>query len=436
MTSLSSIVGLWYWYIICGVSLLLVVCSLQAVISYMRGQKRKAPLIISILNLILNFILTLILMDCAKCLTIREFRTYSSFQMALFDMPYYLYVSVEFFSMVTLIALLLEGLKYRGRHLTADSIQLSVDALPEGISISSPDGTVRLSNIAYSDLCRDLTGRALSDNNQIWSFVESNGKEQAGDYFVHEPKGKVWLFEKERLDVEDEEYYQVTATDVTESYRIIEELEDKHEHLQDIRRRIKEVSDLSGDMFIAQEEADARAAIHNQLGQVLLMGRHYINHKENTDPKMVYAATMQMNRFLLGEIEEPYEGEQDPLATAVALANSIGVKVKIKGDEPSDEDVRKILSKALTECAANTVKHAEGDTVNVDIESEDDGQRIVILIMNNGKPPKGKITESGGLLSLRRNVEETGGTMVLESSPRFSLMLTFSSNSLKNGTNG
>ncbi|MBO4461083.1 MAG: hypothetical protein J5778_10580 [Clostridiales bacterium] len=436
MTSLASIVGLWKWYIICGGALILVACSLHVVINYMHGQRRKAPLIVSILNLILVFVLLLILMDCGKCFTIREFRTYSSFQMALFDMPYYLYAIVEFFSTLTLIALLFESLKYRGKHLTADSIQLAVDALPEGISISSPDGTVRLSNITYSNLCRDLTGKALSDNNLVWSFAEFKGKEQAGAYLVRFPKNKVWFYEKERIDVEGEEYYQITATDVTESYRIIEELEDKNEHLQDIRRRIKNVSDLSGDMFIAQEEADARAALHNQLGQVLLMGRHYINHKENTDSRIVYAATMQMNRFLLGEIGEPYEGESDLLTSAIAMANSIGVKVEISGAEPDDGRIRSLLAMAVTECSANTVKHAEGDIVKVDIDSEDEGGRIVILITNNGKVPRGKITESGGLLSLRRNVEKAGGIMILESEPRFSLMMRFSQDPSKNGTNG
>ena len=220
--------------------------------------------------------------------------------------------------------------------------------------------------------------------------------------------------------------------DVTERYRIIDELEEKNDHLLDIRRRMKAVSDLSGDMFVAQEEADARAALHNQLGQVLLMGRHYILHPDVTDPDVVYAATKQMNQFLLGESEEPYQGEEDAVTSAITMSNSIGVRVEIKDTAHPDsayakgtvasleERIKVILAQAITECAANTVKHAEGDTVTVTIDQEK-----TIRITNNGKPPKGEIAVSGGLLSLRRRILEAGGTMELESAPAFLLTLHF-----------
>ncbi len=48
-----------------------------------------------------------------------------------------------------------------------------------------------------------------------------------------------------------------------------------------------------------------------------------------------------------------------------------------------------------------------------------------ITITNNGKPPKSPIAESGGLLSLRRGVEEAGGQMIVQSLPAFSLTLRF-----------
>ena len=185
---------------------------------------------------------------------------------------------------------------------------------------------------------------------------------------------------------------------------------------------MKAVTDLSGDMFVAQEEADARAALHNQLGQVLLMGRYYIEHKDSTDPEMVYLATRQMNQFLLGESVKPYSGEEEELALAVNMAGSIGVKVVIEGEAPKNSKIRKILAGAVTECAANTVKHAEGDTVNIDISKD---SKTVIVITNNGKPPKDAVTESGGLLSLRKSVEEEGGSMRIESDGAFRLILGF-----------
>ncbi len=47
-----------------------------------------------------------------------------------------------------------------------------------------------------------------------------------------------------------------------------------------------------------------------------------------------------------------------------------------------------------------------------------------MFLSNNGAPPKGEITEGGGLSMLRLRVEEAGGSMEIRSSPDFKLMLS------------
>ena len=251
--------------------------------------------------------------------------------------------------------------------------------------------------------------------------VKASGKEQNGQYIVVLPRGDVRLFAKRTLTADGREYDQLTAADVTERYRITEELKAKNEHLQDLQRRMKAVSALSGDMFVAQEEAAARAALHNQLGQVLLMGRHLLDHPENTDAQMVYLATKQMNAFLLGEYEEPVPSAENLPAQSVAMAKSIGVTVDLCGEIPDSENLRTVLALAVQECAANTVKHAGGDRLTVKASMDENGTTFILT--NNGEPPKTAIVESGGLLSLRRNVEAAGGTMTVLSEPLFSLTI-------------
>ena len=423
MSSLSSIADSWIWYLLCICALVLFVGAFFVLFRSIKDKRNKIQFIICILNLILTILLNIVFMDCGHALRPTTTHYYSQFQRALFNLPFCYYALIELLSCIALIALDLEDKKYRSGNITYDSIQQTIDALPEGIAVYGKDGTVRLSNLKINEVCRSLTGKVLTDANKFWDYVKKEGKEQGGQYLIHSRSDNMWLLEKDNMTVNDEQYFQIIATNVTERYAIIEELEKKNEHLQDILDRMKAVSDFSGDMFIAQEEADARAALHNQLGQVLLMGRHYIYHQDTTDPKIVYAATMQMNRFLLGEAVEPYKGEEDVLSQAVSLANSIGVRVDIRGIEPSGDDAKKILSQAITECAANTVKHAEGDKVTVDIVSDE--TETVITITNNGKPPKGRITESGGLLSLHRNIEAMGGNMEIESCPEFRLITRF-----------
>ena len=47
----------------------------------------------------------------------------------------------------------------------------------------------------------------------------------------------------------------------------------------------------------------------------------------------------------------------------------------------------------------------------------------MVAFTNNGRPPAGPITETGGLVTLRKSVEEVGGTMTVQSAPVFLLTI-------------
>ena len=411
------------WYVITLASIALVIGNLVMLIRGARARRSRKILVCAGINLLFSFVLFLILMDCSRYAYLTEADPrYQPFQIALFELPWLVYAALEAVSAAVLFLLARDDGRYRRSHLTPDAIRETVDLLPEGICVSAKDGTVLLSNLQMNTLCRRLTGGSLSDGAKFAQYLAEHGEKKNGEILVHAPDGRVWRFLRDSLQTNGKEYDRWTAADITDTYRVTEELRDKNEHLQELQRRMKEVSELSGDMFIAQEEAAARSALHNQLGQVLLMGRHYLEHPENTDAKMVAMATGEMNRFLLGEAEAPTGERTDRLQQAILLAKSIGVRTEIHGDEPKDPARRALLAQVIQECAANTVKHAEGDRIDLFPEEKDGSWSV--RITNNGRPPKGPVAESGGLLALRRHVEEAGGTMSVESTPAFTLTLT------------
>ena len=408
------------WYLITVTSLLLVIGGLITLISNILARRNKGRIFLKGIIVFISFSLFLILMDCARFayLSAPDPR-YQPFQLDLFGLPWGLYASVEAVLLLFLILLIWDDQRYRGSHLTPDAIRETVDLLPEGLCISAPDGTILLSNLQMNAICRTMTGGVLSDAARFRQAIETNAEKQNEETLIRTSEGKTWRFSQEQLTEEESRYDLLAATDVTAQYRIIEELREKNERLKDIQQRMKAVSDLSGDMFVAQEEMDARVALHNQLGQVLLMGRHYLNHPESTDVQRIYLATSQMNSFLLGEVQRPVNEMEDEMELALSLAGSIGVSVKITGEPPPDHEPRQILADAIRECAVNAVKHANGDTVFVEIDGN------TVLLTNNGSSPKGPITESGGLLALRQRTEAAGGTMIVQSQPAFSLMIRF-----------
>ncbi len=410
------------WYGIMLLALTLVIGSLAMLIRCILARRGRRIVLCAGILLSAAMILFLVLMDCARFAYLAEpDPRYRPFQLALFGLPWILYMGLEALLCAAFGLLARDDVRFRRTHLTPDAVRETVDLLPEGICISAPDGTVLLSNLRMNHLCRMLTGGSLSDGIRFRKYLEETGAEQNGEILVHAPDGKIWRANRDRMTESGKEYDRLTAADITEQYRVTEELRNKNERLQDIQKRMKAVSDLSGDMFIGQEEADARSALHNQLGQVLLMDRHYLEHPESTDADMVAMATREMNRFLLGDAEEPFSGRTDRLRQAVVLAQSIGVRAEIHGMIPKHPAFRALLAQAVQECAANTAKHAAGD--RIDLYPEETGKEWTVRITNSGRPPMGPIAESGGLLALRRNVEAAGGSMTVQSAPAFELVL-------------
>ena len=419
MTSLQSISGSLLNYLIGIIAILLMIGQTAELFQAIRYRREKKHLTVSAINLLLCFALLIVIMDFAmtRFISPEDEWKFQEFEWAMFALPWILYAGTELLSFAVMILLFRSNIKYRNTHLTPDAIRQTVDLLPAGICISDDEGTVLLSNLKMNAICRGLTGHLLSDANRFTAQIKAEGEKQNDRTFVKLRSGTVCQFEQSTLTESGREYSCLTAIDVTERYRVTEELKAKNAHLQEIRRRMQAVSDLSGDMFVAQEEAAARAALHNQLGQVLLMGRHYLEHPDDTDANLVYITTTQMNAFLLGEYKEPKNEQNDLLTEVLWMARSICVTVDINGSLPEQASKRTILAHAIQECAANTVKHAHGDRLNVTLSENE------IVITNNGNPPKGEIAESGGLLSLRRSVEEAGGTMTVQSRSEFRLTI-------------
>ena len=430
MTEVWLLKNSFLWYAVTMTALALVLGGLIALAGSIRVRRGRRMAAGAGLIAFAGFTVFTILMDCARYAYLAQpDPRYQPFQLALFRLPWGLYAGVEAVLACLLALILRDSFRYRRSHLTPDVIRETVDLLPEGICISALDGTVLLSNLQMDNLCRMLTGSLLTDAARFRREAETAREKQDEDGLLRTPDGKAWRFSRETLEENGKGYDLLTAEDMTEQHRITEILKEKNEHLQDLQRRMKAVSNLSGEMFVAREKANARAALHNQLGQVLLMGKHWLEHPDSTDAEMVRMTTREMNRFLLREAEDlSEEGPEeaapgtDLLHQTLAMVKSIGVQADIRGGLPASPSRRTLLAWAIQECAANTVKHAGGDRITV--ETDESGGGLTIRISNNGKLPEGPITESGGLLSLRRRTEAAGGRMLVEYRPAFRLTIT------------
>ncbi len=299
--------------------------------------------------------------------------------------------------------------RYRNEHLTPDSVKQAMDLLPAGIAFAQPDGAVLFRNLVMDRLSVSLTGKLLTD---LTAFRTAAGTEPVS------LEGRVWQINDR--ETPDSPLSQLTATDITEQAGVVADLEANNRKLKDIRLRLEIYNRQAERIIIAQELLTARMTVHDELGSVLLESRHYMNDPASIDEGLLLQALKNANTYLLREYEKD-DTAVDPLADAFSAAEAIGVQVTLSGIPPAEESPRLILAAAIRECAANAVKHAGGDRLEVDARHTGEGSRFTL--QSNGKPPAGAIRENGGLLSLRTLAEKQHGVMRIDALPEFRLTI-------------
>ena len=421
MTSFLSVFSSIPGKLVYAGALFLAAGQLAAVIQNVREGRSKGRILFSLLHFMLGFVfLTLVMQSMWE----RSWRytadppVYYPFEELVFAVPWAVYLALELLSATVLAMRLRDSIRWRKSHMSPSAVREAVDLLPAGVCVSEPDGTVVLTNLKMNELSRTLTGGPLTDADRFRDSIAQHGTVRDGDTLVHTPRGETWEFSEERLRLGDSEYRQMIAAE----YRVTAELREKNRRLKDVQARMKALAAHELELVTAREVMNARVTVHNQLGNVLLSGRYYLDHPESMDDAELLRLLEYSSSFLLGEAEQP-EPVPDALERAVQTARKIGVAVELQGAAPQDARHRDLLARAVNQCAANAARHAEGDRLTVRLRES--GTQLTAVFTNNGKPPAGPIAETGGLAALRRAVEAAGGSMTVESAPAFRLILTF-----------
>ena len=418
MNSLQSTVGMPLGYVLYFAALLLTAAQLAILLQLIQKKLGMARILAALLHFLLCFFLLAFLLDYSyNALVFAMPEVLYAFELRLLALPWLLYAGLEM-AIAVVVFLQLRSLKrYRETRLTPDTIRQTVDLLPTGLMVSEPDGTVRLANLSMTELCRKLTGELLSDAGRFWQYIES----QTEDGLIRTADGETWQFQKSVLTLDGKDYDQITAADMTEQYRVTQELSKKNLHLKEVQERMKAVAAKERSLVADREIMQARMTVHDRMGAVLLSGKYYLDHPENVKEDELLRLLEFSNHFLLGEVEQP-ENKSDPMQEAILTAKRIGVAVEIFGELPKGETAKRILAQAVDQCAANTARHAGGDLLSVAITES--GEQITASFANNGRAPEGPITETGGLAVLRKTVEAADGSMTVQNEPVFLLTIT------------
>ena len=213
---------------------------------------------------------------------------------------------------------------------------------------------------------------------------------------------------------------ELIASDVTEQYQMAMELEKRNRSLNQINRQLRIYNSEVNRITREQEILGAKVRIHDDVGRSLLAARAYLSQpKEQRERKQLLLLWDYTISSLKKEAEpERKSGDWELLQKA---ASAVNVKITLNDPLPEEEKLRALMVAAIYECMTNTVKHADGDEVYVEIQKKD--AVLNIHLTNSGKPPSQIVKETGGLSNLRTIIESAGGTMKIESEPYFVLEL-------------
>lgn len=307
---------------------------------------------------------------------------------------------------------------------TTESIKAGFDNLPLGVAFYLDNGLVRMVNKEMIDISRILTGDTLKDGlkfkDQVMDGRVNAELVEAGEQPIFRLEdGRYISFAFSEISFEDKTANKITETDITERYLLNLQLESENKAQENANRRLSELNKTIRDVTIQKEELEAKIKIHDNLGQAGVVALRYLNSPPNEqEKKKLYELWRDNINFLTHQEEKE---AKDMIGDILETAKNVGVSIIISGEIEDNESYKYILSKALHECLTNTLRHGQGDRMDVMLDRLEGDYRI--RIANNGIPPKGKIKATGGLGTLRDIVNTVGGSMRIVSTPRFELII-------------
>ena len=304
---------------------------------------------------------------------------------------------------------------------TRSVIKESMDHLPTGLCFYDESGRAMLVNHRMNQLCHKILGQDLQNAAVMWEELCSGEVqktverlEQGNCPGFRLPDGTVWTFSRTKL----QDIFQITAVDTTQLHELARELEQKNDDLEALYQRLKQYETNVEELTRAQERLVTKSRIHSELGQALLATRSYLLN--DTAEKAVPVDLWKRSIALLRQ-NTVGKMESFTLQALEQTAAAFGITVAADGQMPGEKETGKLFLEAAAEALTNAVRHADACTLYIDLEETDTDYQV--CFRNDGRQPENEITEGGGLGSLRRKVETSGGIMKICCQPEYILTI-------------
>lgn len=411
MTALSDISAFLHGILQIIFTLLLLISMIDMIV-VVSTRANASYFLISLILLVFGFVFLRVLIDAADVHVEGNYGWFGHIPALLMFLIVFLYACVSIGSLLHLI-------RWKNSHITQQSIKESIDMIPTGLCYYLSGGMPILVNHKMTELCLAITGQEVLNAEQFWNKlleVSTDGN------IIRLSDDSFYSFSRKRLSLEDDEIYELIATNVTTQYRPSQKLKEENIRLEQMNRRLRKYNQNVEEVTREQEMLAAKVRIHDQIGHLLLSTKRVLSMNSEIAEREKILRLWQQDTTLL--IQNPSQASSESIFCDLAdAAASLGITILYDGDLPrSGLYDSSLLMLIIHECLTNAFSHAHATELYIDFDTS--GEVFHICCSNNGKVPENPIIEGGGLSNLRRHVEDRGGSMVIRDTPVFELSIT------------
>ena len=315
---------------------------------------------------------------------------------------------------------------YERNRITTMSVKEAIDSLPTGILCYAPGARVLLVNRAMEEFCRSSTGTELSDGEEFYSLLHEGALlpdcarvSAGGELVIILPDKTAWKIGDDQIQYEKYPVRMLIASEITEEYGKTQDLQLMREKVENLGKSLRKVNREIVALTAEREILNAKIRIHDELGSNLLAIKRFLLSGGTEKEKAELTSSLSRSVFFLKNdsrlvVRDEYE-------LLIGMAERLGLTISVTGELPRTGPSKQVIASAIHECLTNTIRHAHGDELHVEIR--EDENTMTAVFTNNGDPPENGITEKGGLAVLRELTEQIGGSMTTQARPEFRLTI-------------
>ena len=307
------------------------------------------------------------------------------------------------------------------------SVKHLIDSLRTGVMFCEKDGFVLLSNTRMQRLMTEITGQVSRNGKKFFEMLSPDKIDPRCRITQFEsqnviilPDSSAWMFTMTELPMGRKTYLQLTATDISERWKLTAELQDQNSELT---RRQEELKRTIADLHTISRERQTQIAkmrSHDVLSERIALLRQAVLNEQTPDYSLLRSISEGLKVTLKPDGSAlPPQNELDIMKQTFA---SIGVEIQFDGNLPEETAIGQLFADVAREAIANAVRHGLATQVHIHMEDSDGVVRMAIT--DNGHPGNDTIREGGGISGMRRRLSELNGELAIKATPGFALTVT------------